>query len=198
MGHPPSVTSKIFLLGAAFWKRDKSKGFTYWCSVKFAFLFSAKVLTWCQRQNRSMLLNAGSTKLKLSYSTDDNAKAKAAFMDYGFLGQLCTNNLLWRAVGLLLVLKKIHSHSKIDSKQTSKIKISVCSVFPHCNLKMNISRNQHNFPPYCTESNLSAAAFNWTHVIEDCACGLSRQSSFPPTPRDGKMIQREKEWKNRD
>lgn len=63
---------------------------------------------------------------------------------------------------------------------------------------MNISRKEHNFPPYCTESNLSTAVFNWTHVIEDCAFGLSRQSSFPPTLRDGKMVQREKEWKNRD
>lgn len=63
---------------------------------------------------------------------------------------------------------------------------------------MDISRNQHNFPPYCTESNLSTPAFNWTHVIEDCAFGLSRQSSFPPTPRDGKMVEGEKEWKNRD
>lgn len=162
---------------------------------KICFPLLCKSINWCQRQNWSMLLNAGSTKPKLSYSTDDNGKA--AFRDYGFSGQLCTTNLLWRAMGLLLVLKKIHSHSKIDSRQTSKIQISVCSVFLHCNLKRNISRNQHNFPPYCTESNLSTA-FNWTHVIEDCAFGLSRQSSFPPTPRDGKMVQREKEWKNRD
>lgn len=92
MGHPHSVTGKFFLLGPASWKSDKSKLFSCWHSVKFAFLFSAKALTRCQRQNQSGLLNAGSTKLKLSYSTGDNGKA--ALRDDGFSGQLYTNNLL--------------------------------------------------------------------------------------------------------
>lgn len=91
-----------------------------------------------------------------------------------------------------------NTHSKRDSRQTPKIQTSVCSGFPHSNLNRNIGRAQHNFPPYCTESNLSTPAFNWTHVIEDCAFGISGESSFPPTPRDGKTAPREIEWKNRD
>lgn len=62
---------------------------------------------------------------------------------------------------------------------------------------MNTSRNQLNFPPCCRESNLYTATFDWTHVPEDCAFDLNRQSS-PLTLRDGKMQQKEKEYKNGD
>lgn len=55
VGHPPSETSKFFLLGRASWMGDKSKLFSSWCLVKFALLFSAKALTWCQQQKQSVL-----------------------------------------------------------------------------------------------------------------------------------------------
>lgn len=82
--------------------------------------------------------------------------------------------------------------------ETSKIQTSLWSGFPHSNLIRNMGRAQHNFPPYCTESNLSTPAFNRTHVIEDCAFSISGHSSFPPTLRDGKTAPREIESKNRD
>lgn len=94
--------------------------------------------------------------------------------------------------------KKPTTHSKIDSRQTCKIQTPVCSGFPHSNLKRSTGRAQNNFPPYCTESNLSTPAFNWTHVIEDCAFSISGQFSFPPTLRDGKTAPRGIESKNRD
>lgn len=70
--------------------------------------------------------------------------------------------------------------------------------FSTMQFKNEHKQKQHNFPPYCRESNLSTTAFNWTHVLGDGAFGLNRRSSFSPTQRDGKMVQREKECKNRD
>lgn len=63
---------------------------------------------------------------------------------------------------------------------------------------MNISGNEHNFPPCCRESNLCTTAFDWTHVLEGCAFDLNRQASSPPTLRDGKMQQKEKGCKSGD